>query len=65
MRSVDDVITRLEQQATDNAEGQRALEELVIEAHAAKKSLRQIAKAARMTPEGVRKMLARLTREET
>lgn len=59
------MITRLEQQATDNAEGQRVLEQLVIEAHAEKKSLRQIAKAARMTPEGVRKMLARLTREET
>jgi hypothetical protein len=64
MRSVDDVITRLEQQAIDNAAGQDALEQLVLEAHAEKKSLRQIAAAARMTPEGVRKMLARLTKKE-
>lgn len=44
-------------------ENDRAMEELVLEAHAQGQSLRQIAKDARMTPEGVRKMIARLGRE--
>lgn len=52
---------RLKKQARKNAAGQAALERLVLEAHEAGQSLRQIAEAARMTPEGVRKMLTRVT----
>ena len=52
---------RLKKQARRNAAGQAALEQLVLEAHEEGRSLRQIADAARMTPEGVRKMIARLT----
>lgn len=51
---------RLKRQARRNAAGQAALERLVLEAHEQGKSLRQIAESARMTPEGVRKMIARL-----
>ena len=51
---------RLKKQARRNAAGQAALERLVLEAHEAGQSLRQIAEAAGMTPEGVRKMLVRL-----
>jgi DNA-binding Lrp family transcriptional regulator len=63
MRSVEDVANRLKKQAKRNAAGQAALEKLVLEAHAEGKSLREIGEAAGMTPEGVRKMIARLTRE--
>lgn len=52
---------RLKKQARRNAAGHAALEQLVLEAHEGGQSLRQIADAARMTPEGVRKMIARLT----
>ncbi len=55
---------RLKKQARRNAAGQAALERLVLEAHGAGQTLRQIAQAAGMTPEGVRKMLVRLTAEK-
>lgn len=51
---------RLKKQSRKNAAGQAALERLVLEAHEAGQTLRQIARAADMTPEGVRKMLARI-----
>jgi predicted AAA+ superfamily ATPase len=57
---VDDVMNRLKRQAAKNAAGQAALQQLVIAAHGEGKSLREIAKAAKMTPEGVRKMLLRI-----
>jgi len=57
------VTERLKRQARKNAAGQAALEKLVLEAHNERKSLRQIAEAAGMTAEGVRKMLARLGAE--
>lgn len=60
---VEDVNSRIRRQARKNAAGQLAMEALVLEAHTQGQSLRQIAKDARMTPEGVRKMLARLERE--
>lgn len=60
---VEDVNSRMRRQARKNAAGQRAMEQLVLEAHRARQSLRQIAADAGMTAEGVRKMLARLARE--
>ena len=61
---VEDVNSRIRRQARKNAAGQLAMERLVLEAHAQGKSLREIAKAASMSPEGVRKMLARLGSEQ-
>lgn len=54
--------SRIRRQARKNAAGQLAMEELVLEAHEGGQSLRQIAKDAAMTPEGVRKMLARIAK---
>lgn len=51
--------SRIKKQALKNTAGQEALEQLVLEAHADGRSLRQIASYASMTPEGIRKMLAR------
>lgn len=56
--------TRIRRRARKNAAGQIAMEQLVLEAHEAGQSLRQIAKDAGMTPEGVRKMLARIAKQE-
>lgn len=53
-------MNRLKRQAAKNAAGQAALEQLVLKAHDQGKSLRDIAVAAKMTPEGVRKMIARI-----
>lgn len=61
---VEDVSSRIRRQARKNAAGQLAMERLVLEAHVQGKSLREIAKAASMSPEGVRKMLARLGGEQ-
>lgn len=60
MRSVEDVAIRIRRQADKNAAGEAALERLVLEGREAGMSLRAIAAEARMTPEGVRKMLKRL-----
>jgi hypothetical protein len=60
---VEDVNSRIRRQARKNAAGMRAMERLVLEAHLEGQSLRQIAKDAGMTPEGVRKMIARIERE--
>ena len=60
--SVEDVNSRMRRQARKNAAGQLAMEQLVLEAHRDGQSLRQIAKDAGMTPEGVRKMIARVER---
>lgn len=60
MRSVEDVAIRIRKQADENAAGQVALERLVLEGRESGMSLRAIAAEARMTPEGVRKMLKRL-----
>jgi hypothetical protein len=57
---VEDVSSRIRRQARKNAAGQIAMEKLVLEAHRDGQSLRQIAKDAAMTPEGVRKMIARV-----
>lgn len=51
---------RIRKQADENAVGQATLERLVLEGRASGMSLRAIAAEARMTPEGVRKMLKRL-----
>lgn len=51
---------RIRKQADENAAGQVALERLVLEGRESGMSLRAIAVEARMTPEGVRKMLKRL-----
>lgn len=51
---------RIRRQADKNAAGQAALERLVLEGRGSGMSLRAIAIEARMTPEGVRKMLKRL-----
>jgi len=56
------VLSRLKRQAAKNAAGKAALERLVLEAHEEGKSLRVIAADARLTPEGVRRMLKRLGR---
>ena len=53
-------MTRLKRQAAKNAAGHAALEQLVLKAHDQGKSLRDIAAAVKMTPEGVRKMLVRV-----
>lgn len=56
---------KIRRQADKNAAGQAALEQLVLEGHRQGMSLRAIATEARMTPEGVRKMLKRLNAETT
>ncbi len=60
MRGVENVAIRIRKQADKNAAGQAALERLVLEGRESGMSLRAIAAEARMTPEGVRKMLKRL-----
>lgn len=60
---VEDVNSRIRRQARKNAAGQLAMEKLVLEAHRDGQSLRQIAKDAGLTPEGVRKMIARVGRD--
>lgn len=57
------MVSKLKRQAAKNAVGKAALEQLVIEAHKEGRSLRTIAAAAELTPEGVRRMLKRLDRE--
>jgi hypothetical protein len=64
MRRVEDVTSRIKKQVRKNAAGQAALEALVLEAKNEGQSLRQIADAAKMSPEGVRKMLARITAQD-
>lgn len=51
---------RIRRQADKNAAGQAALERLVLEGRESGMSLRAIGIEARMTAEGVRKMLKRL-----
>lgn len=60
---VEDVNSRIRRQARKNAAGQLAMKKLVLEAHRAGQSLRQIGRDAGMTPEGVRRMIARAERD--
>lgn len=60
MRSVEDTLIKLKKQAAKNADGQARLEQLVVQAHGEGHSLRTIGEAAGLTPEGVRRMLARV-----
>ena len=61
---VEDVTARLKRRARRLAAAQAALEESVLEAHREGQSLREIGKIVSMSPEGVRKMLARLGGEQ-
>ena len=56
------ISVRLQRQAREIAAGRRELEELILEAHRCGQSLRQIAVEAEMTPEGIRKLIARAER---
>lgn len=53
------MLGKIRKQAVRNAAGGKALEQLVLQAAAERKSLREIGAAAGMTPEGVRKMIRR------
>jgi DNA-directed RNA polymerase sigma subunit (sigma70/sigma32) len=63
IRSVEDVLAEIREQAAQNAAGGDALMRLVVKASSEKKTLRDIAAAAGMSAEGVRKMLARAKRQ--
>lgn len=57
---MEDTISRLKRQAKRAENSQNALERLVVEANDAGHSLREIGAAIGKTPEGVRKMIARV-----
>ena len=57
------MLAEIRKQAAQNAAGNDALMQLVVKASSERKTLRAIAAAAGMTPEGVRKMLARAKRQ--
>ena len=61
MGNMEDVMSRLKKQAKKVQAGQDLLEQLVVKAHGEGKSLREIGAAIGKTPEGVRKMVARVS----
>jgi transposase len=60
MENMEDVMSQLKKQAKKVETDQARLEQLVVKAHGDGKSLREIAAVIGKTPEGVRKMVARV-----
>jgi transposase len=61
MGNMEDVMSQLKKQAKRVEASQDLLEQLVVKAHGEGKSLREIAAVIGKTPEGVRKMVARVS----